>query len=116
MNTSLEKIYSTKMTLIVRYLTQLWLSNVHPKNQIKIDHFRRREDSKIHFPSGVYGYTKLEPIIISYDKPVAIDSFWLRLHRSSQFLPANRELFEFKKVKISLKGIVIIEKFIMVTQ
>jgi hypothetical protein len=34
------------------------------------------------FPEGTYAYTTLQEQEYLFDKPVSIESFWLRLHRS----------------------------------
>lgn len=35
-----------------------------------------------YLPSDTYAYTSVHPYVMSFDKQVSIDSFWLRLHRS----------------------------------
>ncbi len=38
--------------------------------------------SEYEFPSGTYAYTTLTDQVYLWNKPVSIESFWLRLHRS----------------------------------
>lgn len=60
---------------------QVFLSQKQPASLIRIDHLKE-VGTEYEFPSGTYAYTTLTDQVYLLDKPVSVESFWLRLHRS----------------------------------
>ena len=49
---------------------------------MRIDHLQAKGGTEYGFPTGTYAYTATTPFVMEFDKEVAIQSFWVRLHRS----------------------------------
>jgi hypothetical protein len=73
------------MELVVSFTSQVYLSQVHPKNYKSIAHLDPNNTSQYFFPDQSYGYTVLEPYQMGFDKPVQVEFFWLRLHKPKEF-------------------------------
>ena len=55
------------------------LSQKRPKNEVRIDDAYVPElDAEM--PSDTYAYTTFDPFVMSFDKSVSFQSFWIRLH------------------------------------
>ena len=78
-----EKIYSSTESLTLMFPRQIMLSQKRPRQEIRIDHLKEI-GSQFEFPSDTYAYTTTTEQVYLFSKPVAIESFWLRIHQPPQ--------------------------------
>lgn len=78
---SFGKIYSPTVELVVSFPHQVMLSQKRPPHEVRIDHIKEKEQ-QFYLPADTYAYTTATPFVMQFDTDVALESFWLRLHRS----------------------------------
>lgn len=85
---------------------QIWLSQKMAVDQVAISQALETDAHALYeFPRGTYAYTTSEPMVFLWDKPVSIESFWLRLHRAPN--PFTQREMGFKTIRV-YNGIVLV--------
>lgn len=76
-----EKIYSSTEAITIMFPNQVILSQRRPRIETRLDHLEE-VGSMYEFPSDTYAYTTTTDQVYFFNKPVSIESFWLRLHQA----------------------------------
>ena len=94
---SFEKIFSLIESIKLTTPNQVILSQKRPRQEIRIDHLQEI-GTQYEFPEKTYAYTQLTEQIYLFDKPVAFESFWLRLHQAPQAFSTNEVALRYFKI------------------
>jgi hypothetical protein len=67
-------------------------------DEVSFEHLGQPTKKNYLFPGGTYAYTTSQPMVYLWEKPVSIESFWVRLHRSAN--PFTRNEIGFRAVQV----------------
>ena len=81
---SFGKVYSPTVELIIDFPEPVMLSQKKPPHEINLAYSKQMEKDLFYYPLDTYAYTVNTPYIMHFDRQVAIESFWIRLHRSQK--------------------------------
>ncbi len=102
-----EKIYSTTEDLLIMFPNQIILSQKPNLNEVSLSNIKE-VGTQYEFPDGTYAYTTLDDQVYFFGKPVSIESFWLRLHRSNDAFRVSEVAY--RTVRVFLGNILVAEQ------
>ena len=77
------RVYTATVDITFKFPNQILLSIKDPDIFKSLDHYTNDNlDHTLDFPSKTYAYTTMTPLIVTYDRLVSFEYFWIRAHRS----------------------------------